>query len=195
MQIALVLQIEITLVNVNRPPLCSTSYGPISNDTLDAYLCVPSHPLVEPVLMQAPLPPVTMSPKHRLGGPSLGETAGLQNLSKVESLYGKEKAVKRSTETGVSPLKQCSQEEQRHEIKGSRALFNHIAHCAFSICIYPMPFSFAFIITVLSALIGVALSFLLGEKESSLPLKAGLCSSAMLQGLQNALCLSGGRWD
>lgn len=55
--------------------------------------------------MKAPLPPVTMSPKRELGGPSLGETAGLQNISKLESLYGKEMAVKRSSETGVSIMR------------------------------------------------------------------------------------------
>lgn len=75
------------------------------NDIIDVYLSDPSHPLVEPVSMQAPLLPVIVSPKCGLGGQSLGETAGLQNPSKLESLYEKEKAVKRSSGTGVSPLK------------------------------------------------------------------------------------------
>lgn len=63
----------------------------------------------------------------------------------------------RSSETKVSPLKYCSPDERCHAIKGSRALFNHIAHCASSICMCPTPFPFAFVITVLSALIEVAL--------------------------------------
>lgn len=70
---------------------------------------------------------------------------------------GSDTSVARSSETKVSPLKYCSPDERCHEIKGSRALFNHIAHCASSICMCPTPFPFAFVITVLSALIEVAL--------------------------------------
>lgn len=74
--------LKIALLNVSKLPLCSTSYGSISNDTLDVYLTVPLHCLVEP----APLLPVITLAR----GQSLGKT---------------EKAVERSSETGVSPLK------------------------------------------------------------------------------------------
>lgn len=67
----------------------------------DVSFTVPLHRLVEPVSTQAPLLPVITLPR----GQSLGKTADLQNPSKLESLYEKEKAVERSSETGVSSLK------------------------------------------------------------------------------------------